>query len=53
VTVQRPITEVFEYFSRFETISEWDPNVRQSKLTKSTASHIDDQYELITVWKGT
>jgi len=52
VVVPRPLEEVFGYFSRFETISEWDPNVRESKLRRNLENRLGQEYDLITVWKG-
>lgn len=40
VEVSRPIEEVFGYFARFETIEEWDPNVRSSKLVREAPGQV-------------
>ena len=50
--VRAPLPTVFAYFSRFEKIAEWDPNVKESKLTKETKTMLGSQYDLVTVWKG-
>lgn len=51
ITVNAPVDQVFGYFSRFETIREWDPNVRESQLVSMSEGHIGDEYRLITIWK--
>lgn len=52
LNINAPVGEVFNYFSRFETIKEWDPNVRESRLVSSTKDHIGDEYHLVTIWNG-
>ena len=34
ILVKAPLPKVWSYFSRFETISEWDPNVKSAKISK-------------------
>lgn len=30
--VETPVSPLWEYFSRFETIAEWDPNVLEAEV---------------------
>lgn len=44
------IDKVAAYFSNFETIMEWDPNVKKSKLIKETNNKVGSEYALVTIW---
>ena len=46
------LPNVWAYFSRFDNIAQWDPNVRSSKVLKQTEGAVGSTYDLVTIWKG-
>lgn len=46
------LPQVWSYFSRFENIAQWDPNVRSAKLAKDAPGVIGSKFDLVTIWKG-
>lgn len=52
IQVKAPRQQVWDYFSRFERIEEWDPNVSKSKVGKRMPELIGTTYDLVTVFNG-
>lgn len=52
VYVPAPLEKVWNYFSNFETVAEWDPNTPYVKLMKETPQKIGSLYDVKTLWKG-
>lgn len=47
-----PLPKVWEYFSKFENIAEWDPNTKRITPKSSTPGKVGSTYTIITLWKG-
>ena len=52
IIIKANIKTVWDYFSRFENIQEWDPNVRTSKIGIEKPGRVGTTYDLVTVFKG-
>jgi uncharacterized protein YndB with AHSA1/START domain len=52
VYVPAPLEKVWNYFSNFENVAEWDPNTPYVKLTKATPEKIGSLYDVKTMFKG-
>ena len=52
IQVRAKLQEVWEYFSKFENIKEWDPNVRKATVRNSPPELLGTTYDLVTVFKG-
>lgn len=53
IPVNAELKRVWDYFSRFEIITEWDPNTRGCKPLRKTANEVGSEYEIITFFNGT
>jgi|JI9StandDraft_1071089.scaffolds.fasta_scaffold249533_1 hypothetical protein len=50
IPVNANLERVWAYFSRFEVITEWDPNTRGCKVIKKTPQEVGSEYDIITVF---
>lgn len=47
-----PIEKAWDYFAKFETTAEWDPNVKSAKLSKYSENGVGSIYDLVTLFNG-
>jgi hypothetical protein len=52
IQVAASLKPVWDYFSRFEAITEWDPNTKGCKPLKKVPGEIGSTYEVTTVFNG-
>lgn len=52
IQVKAKLEDIWEYFSKFENIEEWDPNVRKSKVGQIKAEMLGTTYNLVTEFNG-
>ena len=52
VLVRAPLPKVWSYFSRFENVSEWDPNIKSSVISHKTENMVGTKFDLVTLFKG-
>lgn len=52
VYVPAPLEKVWNYFSNFETVAEWDPNTPYVKQIKETPQKVGSLFDVKTLFKG-
>lgn len=52
VYVPAPLPKVFEFFGKFENVSQWDPNTNAVIPLKETANIVGTTYNVKTMFNG-
>lgn len=52
VTVEKDLQAVWEYFSDFSNIVEWDPNTVRCSIIKKEEKHVGTIYNLTASFNG-
>jgi hypothetical protein len=52
VRIEKDLETVWNYFSDFSNIAQWDPNTRACLLVKSAPEKVGSEYKVTTVFNG-
>ena len=52
VLVKAPLPKVWDYFSKFENVAQWDPSSKSIKAKEIKENMIGTKYDVVTIFNG-